>query len=371
MSHCPEWRQEGKVSFRVNKAFYRPQSQAGRDLAILAATVYRRDRGQLRVLDAMTGCGVRALRYQVEARADWVWANEGNPDLHQLLEDNLSIGMQPGAYRLTHQDANQIFFTCFQQQDYYDLVDVDNFGGPAPYAANALLAVTIGGLLYLTSTDGRATGGRQPKRSLTTYGAYARSHPAVHEQGLRLLIGYGAQQAAARGLRATPVFSFFNGQVHRVMMRLEKGSNWRTDHYGFIAYCHRCGHFQTVSWKQLGCVCCPCSAVEAAPAVSGPMWLGPLHAPETLNQMNEIAQEWGWQNRSKLLGTMRLEAAMPPYFYSLGNIGRLGQMDIPPRERLIKALQERGFEATPTHVDWQAIKTTATLAECIEVARKC
>lgn len=251
------------------------------------------------------------------------------------------------------------------------MVDVDNFGGPAPYAANALLAVTIGGLLYLTSTDGRATGGRQPKRSLTTYGAYARSHPAVHEQGLRLLIGYGAQQAAARGLRATPVFSFFNGQVHRVMMRLEKGSNWRTDHYGFIAYCHRCGHFQTVSWKQLGCVCCPCSAVEAAPAVSGPMWLGPLHAPETLNQMNEIAQEWGWQNRSKLLGTMRLEAAMPPYFYSLGNIGRLGQMDIPPRERLIKALQERGFEATPTHVDRQAIKTTATLAECIEVARKC
>ncbi|MEM9163982.1 MAG: tRNA (guanine-N1)-methyltransferase, partial [Cyanobacteria bacterium P01_F01_bin.4] len=64
---------EGKACFRVEQAFYRPKSKLGRDLAILAATVYRQERGQLRVLDAMTGCGVRPLRYQLEAGADWVW----------------------------------------------------------------------------------------------------------------------------------------------------------------------------------------------------------------------------------------------------------------------------------------------------------
>ena len=65
------WRREGKAKFRIDNAFYRPQGQIGRDLAVLAAAVYKHNRGQLRVLDAMTGCGVRSLRYQLEANADW------------------------------------------------------------------------------------------------------------------------------------------------------------------------------------------------------------------------------------------------------------------------------------------------------------
>jgi tRNA (guanine26-N2/guanine27-N2)-dimethyltransferase len=57
--------QEGKATFTLGSAFYRPQSAIARDLAVLAAAVYRQRHGQLRVLDAMTGCGVRPLRYSV------------------------------------------------------------------------------------------------------------------------------------------------------------------------------------------------------------------------------------------------------------------------------------------------------------------
>jgi tRNA (guanine26-N2/guanine27-N2)-dimethyltransferase len=59
MSGETGWYQEGKARFYVEDAFYRPHSQVGRDLAVLAAAVYHQQRGQLRVLDAMTGCGVR------------------------------------------------------------------------------------------------------------------------------------------------------------------------------------------------------------------------------------------------------------------------------------------------------------------------
>ena len=104
------WHQEGKAAFFTDSAFYRPQSQVGRDLAVLAAAVYKQQTGQLRVLDAMTGCGVRPLRYQLEAGADWVWANEANPDHREVLERNLATGMKPRSYRITHQDANQVFF---------------------------------------------------------------------------------------------------------------------------------------------------------------------------------------------------------------------------------------------------------------------
>ncbi len=377
MSLEPGWYQEGKATFYIDNAFYRPQSQVGRDLAVLAAAVYKMNRGQLRVLDVMTGCGVRPLRYQLEADADWVWANEGNPELQELLAKNLSVGMRSRSYRITHQDANQIFFSCHQQRDFYDLVDVDCFGGAAPYLSTALWATKIGGLLYLTSTDTRTTGGHNPDHSLQIYGAYARAHPAVHEQGLRLLIGSLLQQAATKGMQVQPVFSIFNGQVHRVMVRLVMDQPWDSDQYGFLGYCHDCGHYQTVGWRQLGRALCPAAdstTAETEPRYmtrSGPMWLGPLHHVGTLRQMEMLAASWGWEKRVKLLKIMQAEADMPPYYYPLGEIGRHGKMDIPRRETLVQALRERNFRATLTHLDFQAIKTNATFAECVAIAQTC
>ncbi len=358
---------EGRATFALGAAFYRPQSVIARDLAVLAAAVYRQRHGQLRVLDAMTGGGVRPLRYALEAGADWVWANEGNPDLAPILQANLAA-LPADTYRLTHQDANQVFFSCYQQRDFYDLVDIDNFGSPAPYVSNGLWATKLGGLLYLTSTDGRATSGHDPERSLKTYGAWARSHPAAHEQGLRLLIGHAAQTAAARGLGIEPVFSLFTGQVHRVMVHLVSKPTLSAATYGFVAYCHGCGHFQTVDWRHLGRVNCLCGAEDAA-VLSGPMWLGPLHDGATLAAMQALAESWGWRRQAKMLAIMTQENHLPPYYYPLGEIGRRGQMDIPNRDQLIAALQGQGYRAAVPSMDWQGIKTDAALGDCVSIAR--
>ncbi|MEM6590429.1 MAG: tRNA (guanine-N1)-methyltransferase, partial [Cyanobacteria bacterium P01_C01_bin.73] len=363
------WHREGKAQFRTESAFYRPYSQVGRDLAILAAAVYRQRRGELRVLDAMTGCGVRPLRYQLEAGADWVWANEGNPEVHRVLSQNLAAGMRPRSYRLTQQDANQLFFDCYQQRDFYDLVDIDSFGSPVPFLSTGLWATKIGGLLYLTSTDTRTTGGHNPERSIQAYGACARAHPAVHEQGLRILIGSVLQQAATKSMGVEPVFSLFNGQVHRVMVRLVMNQAWPNDQYGFLGYCHRCGQFQTLNWRQLGQASCKiCADQDIGLSISGPLWLGHLHNAAMLAEMEALAQTWGWSKRVKLLQLMQAESDLPPYFYRLGDIGRYGKMDIPPRDRLIYALRDRGYRATLTHLDFEAIKTDATLATCIKIA---
>ena len=371
------WYQEGKARFYVEGAFYRPHSRVGRDLAVLAAAVYRRQRGELRVLDAMTGCGVRPLRYQLEAGADWVWANEGNPELKDLLMINLAAGMRSRSYRITHQDANQLFFTCYQQRDFYDLVDIDSFGGGAPYISTGLWAARIGGLLYLTSTDTRTTGGHNPDHSVQLYGACARAHPASHEQGLRLLIGSALQQAASRGIGVRPVFSLFNGRVHRVMVRIEAGGIWPAEKYGFLGYCHNSGEYQVLSWRQLGRAACPSSGIQSpyvapiAPTVSGPMWLGELHDCAMLAEMAALAQTWGWHKRVQLLEIMQAEANMPPYYFTLPEIGRHGKMDIPRRDRLMMVLRDRGFRVSRTHLDFQAIKTDATIADCIDAAIAC
>jgi tRNA (guanine26-N2/guanine27-N2)-dimethyltransferase len=358
---------EGKARFEIGNAFYRRVSQVARDLAVLSAAIYKSDIGRLRVLDAMTGCGVRPLRYWKESQADWIWANEGNPDLNSILHQNLKEAIASGCCQVTHLDANRLFFDCYNRQDYYDLVDVDCFGSPAPYLSTSLWATSIGGLLYLTSTDGRTATGHSPENSLSVYGSYARNHPAAHEQGLRLLIGSVQQQAAVKGLGIQPVFSLFVGQTYRVMLRLLKSQALTSQNYGFLGYCHHCGDYQTVSWRQLGRSICPHDSKPLT--LSGPMWLGALHDQYQLQRLESLAKEWNWPERVQLLQIMQAEADFPPYFYTLGEIGCRGKMDIPKRSRLIQSLQDRGYRASSTHINAQAIKTDADLPTCIAVAR--
>ncbi len=337
-----------------------------RDLGILAAAAYRQDNGSLRILDTLAGCGVRSLRYCLESHADYLWINEGNPELHSLLQQNLAPAI--ASFRLTNFDAHRVFFECYSHRDYYDLVDVDCFGTAAPYLSTMLWATKIGGLMYLTSTDGRTLTGHLPENSLAAYGAIARSHPAAHEQALRLLIGSVQQQAATKGLGIEPLFSLFTGKTYRLMLRLIHKPKLTTKNYGFIAYCHSCGNYQTVTWRKLGKVSCSCP--NPSVILSGAMWQGELHQKPYIERLLSMAQQWQWQEAEKLLSKLAAEIDTPPYFYTLGEIGKRGKLDLPRRSQLIKALQDAGYRASKTHINNLAIKTTADIYTCIDIAKQ-
>ena len=66
---------------------------------------------------------------------------------------------------------------------------------------------------------------------------------------------------------------------------------------------------------------------------------------------------------------MAAETNLPPYYYTLGEIGRRGKIDIPKRSQLIAAIQNRGYQASPTHINAEAIKTDTDLQDCINIAR--
>ncbi|MGF1537722.1 MAG: tRNA (guanine-N1)-methyltransferase [Elainellaceae cyanobacterium] len=359
---------EGRARFRVGGAFYRPASARSRDFGVLAAADYRQQTGQLRVLDTMSGCGVRSLRHWLESGADDIWANDSNSDAGPVLRENLGEAIAAGQCRLTHRDANEVFFECYQQRDYYDFVDVDAFGAPGPWLGNSLWATKIGGLLYLTHTDGSSSCGRYPEKSLAAFGAYARHHPAKHEQALRLMIGRALQEAANKQLGITPVMSLRWGSTYRTLLRLEPKANLSEANYGFLGYCHRCGNYQPVTWRHLGHVTCDCASHPLC--LSGPLWLGPLHETAALERWRSQAEVWGWGQAVDLLDVMLAEAPLPPYFFKLQDIGKRGRLNLPRRSRLITALRSAGYRAAPTHIEAGALKTNALLEVCVELARQ-
>lgn len=358
---------ERDVTFHIGDAFYRKSSRLSRDLSVLAAKIERSRLGSLRVLDAMAGSGVRALRYWQEAAATDLWVNEGNPDVLPLLRENLAAALATGTIRITNNDANRVFFQCYIDDNYYDIVDVDGFGAPVPWLSTSLWAARLGGLVYLTSTDGRTATGHLPEQSLRVYGARARSHPAAHEQGLRLMIGSLQQQAAVKGFGISPVFSLFRGEVYRVMVRLTKGQKLRDSNYAYLGYCHDCGNYQVLPWHKIGQASCPHDGLPLT--LSGPQWVGELHDRTYLTQMHTEARQGNWSDVAAWLTQAMDEADMPPYFFKLGEIGKRGQMDIPKRDRLISALRDRGFRASVSHVNREAFKTTADLQTCVAIAK--
>lgn len=359
--------QEGNARFQVGNAFYRPTTQLIRDLGILAAAIHRQKTGELRVLDAMAGCGVRGLRYMLEAEADFVWVNEADPNVYPVLSDNLSATLSASQYKLTQTDANRIFFDCYNRSDFYDLIDVDCFGLPFPYLDTVLWGTKLGGMVYLTSTDGRSVTGNDVRNSLKFYGAYARSHPAAHEQGLRMLMGRLQQQAASQERGVQPIFAYFTGETYRVMMRFVETPQLTEENYGWLGYCHHCGNYQTVGWRKLGKAICPQDGERLV--LTGPMWLDSLHDRATVQAMANLASQWGWQQRASLLTMMATEADLPPYFYTLQHIGKQGKMDLPKRDRVIGALREEGYRACIPHVNLQAIKTDASFTHCVKTAK--
>lgn len=365
-----DWHHEGAARFQTGAAFFKPDSRVARDLGVLAAAVYRQQHPRLEILDGMSGCGVRSLRYGLEAKADWIWTNEGNPDVATVLQQNLRAQLPQDCVHITTGSVRKVLQDCLQQRRYFDLIDLDCFGNPSACLIDCIRATRLGGLLYLTTTDSRTCEGHNPEASLRYFGAYARAHPATHEQGLRLLLGTTAQQAATQGFAITPVFSYFQGQTYRVMVRLVRLHSEAGTDSGFIGYCHACGHYEAVSWRSLSRAVCLYHKPSLPLTLSGPLWLGPLHDGATLAAMGRLAQQWGWRARKVLLDLMAGEIPFPPYFFTLGEIGRRAKVDIPKRDRLIAALKAEGYAAVVTHLEPQAIKTAATFHTCVEVAER-
>eukprot|EP00879_Flechtneria_rotunda_P018630 GHRR01019551.1.p1 GENE.GHRR01019551.1~~GHRR01019551.1.p1 ORF type:complete len:434 (+),score=148.18 GHRR01019551.1:652-1953(+) len=368
--------EERGLQFTPGVAFYRAESAQGRDLAVLAAAVYKRQTGRLRVLDVMAGSGMRGARYLTQADADIVWCNDydrrnslalvynlvsslqqysascgsrssshsndvvshadswlaaaqevqyegirgivlqwdsgsisqqeqpeeeylAGQQLHRYLQqqdmqylqqnqqrkqpwqqwqqDQLDlvqqhqqlvrqqVQQQQAQYgqgqccRMSHVDASRLLASVYLQEDYWDLVDVDSFGSDASCLPAALHAVKYGGLLYLTSTDGFCSAGKRPQRSLAAYGSYLRALPHANEQGLRMLIGAAAKEAASKGLAVQPLFSLYSyhGPVFRVMLRVTRSNEGMdTGNYAFVGHCYVHGENCRVGWTRLSQAWC-------------------------------------------------------------------------------------------------------------------
>ncbi|KAL1207922.1 tRNA (guanine(26)-N(2))-dimethyltransferase 1 [Cardamine amara subsp. amara] len=375
---------ERDLQFETGETFFRHESARGRDLGVLSATLYKRSKGSLRILDAMCGCGIRSLRYLAEANADFVIANDANDANRRIITDNLSqIERGTGDERrwvVTHMLANKAMIERYLIGDFLDMIDIDSFGSDSAFLRDAFNALKLGGLLYLTSTDGYSSGGHRPYNSLAAYGAFIRPMPFGNEIGLRMLIGGAVREAALLGYHVTPLFSYYSyhGPVFRVLLRVHRGKLHEDRNYGFVTHCRLCGHSDTVRWDELGLMGCPCSDTKASSSlvVSGPMWLGPLHDASYVTEMLELAREWGWVSEGtgidleKLLSIMIEESdpRLPPGYTKMDEMASRAKMNSPSLKNMMSALVKEGYAVSRSHIIPNALKTDCPMSHFVRIA---
>ncbi|WP_368412404.1 N2,N2-dimethylguanosine tRNA methyltransferase [Synechococcus sp.] len=366
---------EAAAQVLVGEGFFRVDSRPARDFGVLLLRwLARQQRSrELTVLDGMAGCGIRSVRYGLEAGATELWVNDADPERLPLLDQNLAaLPHRPGLHWQTSKQTIQKLLANFVlQEKYFDFVDIDAFGAATSLLPAALGAVRLGGVLYLASSDGRSFTGHDRAAAVRRLGAAVRAQPCSWELALRLQLGAIARAAWAMGHGLKPLLSFSEGRTFRTAVQLTRRPAPQEEALlGLQAYCHKCGnHWGTslLAWKSLGL--CSCGA---EPVCSGPLWRGPLQSPEVLSDALALEQAGAPSLAPMALKKLQRlinDPAQPAEAFALADLARHLQGGLPRLEQLLAALRAAGWRAAASGIEAMQFRTDAPWAVVLRLAR--
>ncbi|WP_369813445.1 N2,N2-dimethylguanosine tRNA methyltransferase [Synechococcus sp. MIT S9509] len=371
---------EGAVCLQTGSGFFRKDSRPSRDISVLLATHQASEAQRpLRWLDLMAGCGIRGLRWGLEALPQSrpnleLWSNDADPDRSSLLASNLQpLQSVHGLSLITAcSAAERLLRQAYLDQTFFDLIDLDAFGCPNALLQSALAVLRLDGLLILASTDGRSPTGHDRPAAVRHFGAAARVHPASWELALRLQLAVLAREAWQLGRGLEPLACFSEGRTFRLAVRLRQRVSADEElQLGLLARCERCGDQAVQPLLRLsGWRSCRCCDGQGRWAVTGPLWIGHLQKPALLVQLLNIADLQPITLSSagrRLLQRLQRDCGLPVCCWSTAELAsRLSLAGPPPLDELVGSLLRAGHQACPSAVMTGQLRTDAPLAELLQ-----
>ena len=335
--------------------FFNPVQELNRDLTVAALRAYREDEPRASTyLDANAATGVRGVR----AAADGWDATlcDVDPDAVERSRANLARNDLDG--EVVHRDANALM-----HERHFDVVDVDPFGTPMPFADAACRAAT--GLLCVTATDTAPLCGAHFHSGVRSYWTVPRNTEYHAEMGVRVLLSALVRTAARYDLAATPVCTHATKHYVRTYLRLDSGARAaddRVDELGYVHHCEHCLHRD----HEYGLIAHPpewCPACGEGVQTAGPIWLGETADDDFLAAVaNAVDDEMGTAEEARsLLDTLRAELATPTHYDQHRLCKRWGR-SANSMDEFLDRLRAAGYEASRTHYGGTTFKTPASVA---------
>lgn len=182
-----------RVIFRSGEVFYNPAQVVNRDLSVLVLRWLQRERGgaPLRVLEALSATGLRAIRYASEVpNVSSVVANDLDPNAVETIARNVAHNGEAVREIVVPNcgDAVSVMTAAREPSAQFDVVDLDPYGGACPFLDSAVQAVADGGVLAVTCTDLAVLCGNSPEICFARYGATPLKGPSGHEMAVRIVL---------------------------------------------------------------------------------------------------------------------------------------------------------------------------------------
>ncbi|WP_435077007.1 tRNA (guanine(26)-N(2))-dimethyltransferase [Halococcus sp. AFM35] len=336
--------------------FFNPEQELNRDLTV--AMLRAHEDGES-YLDAHAATGVRGVRAAREGYD--VTLCDRDPDATGLSRRNLDRNGLDG--KVKNRDANALL-----SEERFDIVDLDPFGTPMPFADAAFRGARR--LVCVTATDTAPLCGAHRASGVRSYSAVPQNTEYHAEMGLRVLLGALVRTAARYDVGATPILSHVSRHYVRTYLSLSRrasDANDALDELGYVHHCFSCLHRET----QAGLIATPpeaCPACGGRVRTAGPLWLGRVHDDGFLARVREgVTAEMGAADRARdLLDTLEDELDRPTH-YDQHRLCKQWSRSASAMDEFLSRLREAGFAASRAHYGGTAFKTDATVEE-IETA---
>ena len=361
-----ETEKEGDARFAVEGAFYNPRMEMNRDITV---AVLRAWKGRLRetpsYLDANCASGVRGVRAAVSGYdATLVDRSEEAVELACRNVEENGVGDRA---EVLHEDANVVM-----RRSRYDVVDIDPFGSPIPFADATFNSADS--LACFTATDTAPLCGAHDS-GVRRYSCVPLNTTYHAEMGLRVLIGALARTAARYDVAVTPVLSHSSDHYKRTYLAVEEGakvSNAALEGVGFVSHCFDCGardEHDAVGAAvpeeiEKECVC------GERREVAGPLWTGAVRDADFVDDvLDEIEDDESMGTRKRAKKTLRLlrDELDTPTHYDHHKVCQRAGATPSKLEEFVERLCDAGYEATEAHYSGTAFKTDASHEELVEL----
>ena len=339
--------------------FFNPVQELNRDLTVAALRAYRdREERVESYLDATAASGIRGVR----AAADgWETALcDVDDEAVALCRENLDSNGLSGTVH--HENANVLLHS-----EAFDVVDLDPFGTPIPFADAAIQGTKR--LLCVTATDTAPLCGAHFESGVRSYGAVPRNTEFHPEMGMRVLLSAMVRTAARYDIAARPICSHATSHYVRTYLAFDHGAKVANDCIDELGYVHHCQH---CLWRDYdaGLIADPpaaCPHCGEHLQTAGPLWLGRTCDPAFTEAVSEhVTSEMGTaENVRDLLSTLGSELDTPTHYDQHRLCKRWGR-GAEAMDTFIEKLRDSGYDASRTHYGGTTFKTDADVVEIRE-----
>lgn len=364
--------EEEGVSFATaKKVFYNPNMRFCRSMSSLAVGGIGE---KVEVVDAFCASGIRGIRYAKENRnVKKLTSLDIEKSAITLAKKNAKLNkLKKPKYEAVCANISRAAFDLDA-----DFLEIDPFGTPSPYLADALRYFNTKKCAYLsvTATDVAVLCGGKVAPAMKNYHSKPLNNEFTHETGLRIMLKKIAETAAEFNMGTLPLVSFSDRHYLKTVVLLQRSADLAygsMKQLGHISHCAKCG------WRGSGKFprnCDNCGQGtgnrELETDYAGPLWLGELHQSKFLEKMSGLNDKRDYSDRreiAKMLSSMKAEIGMPPFHYSVHALCRLFRTGgSPTMESVIGNLRASGSRAERTHFSPVSIKTDAPIKKIREV----